>query len=450
MLGMFRLPVLFATLTSLYAGLLAAQPCQEKQWIDTPIIVFAQGKKQGQSESGDSIGGTGRGFDGAGSGDGIGGTGRGSDTEGIGGTGRAPSESGRYPGQQLGFIGVIAGFASICVNGQEIHFSPGTTIRIDGKAGDAAQLKLGQMVSVAAGNTGSAQPGEYHAIRIDIFNTLRGPLQEIDAAKGTLRVLGQTLVGAENGLNLADFRTGDYLIANGSRLPNGEILLTRLEQASPQEEVSLLGPVTQLEGNTFRIFNAHIQTSNALAATLHVGQEVFVSGRLISGTILADSVTLDPQLHFGKTVRRLDLQGHIRRMEGTEQLNVGGTDIRLDSTAKVNGDLKNLSEGLRIKVSATIEADGRIVAERIRIERPPKRPDNLAPLGNLERNAPPRGSEGVDNGLPSLRPEPPMRPEPPIRPDRPVRGAELERPRPEMVRPEIVRPVRPPDRISPR
>ncbi|MBV5277370.1 hypothetical protein JZU56_06210, partial [bacterium] len=106
--------------------------------------------------------------------------------------------------------------------------------------------------------------------------------------------------------------------------------------------------------------------------------------------------------------------------------------------------------GLRIKVSATIEADGHIVAERIRIERPPKRPNNLAPLGNLERNAPPRGSEGVDNGLPSLRPEPPMRPEPPIRPDRPVRGAELERPRPELVRPEIVRPVRPPDRISPR
>jgi hypothetical protein len=441
----FRLPALLAALASLFAGPLAAQPCQEKQWIDTPIIARALGREG----SGDGIGGTGRGSDEA---DGIGGTGRSSDAEGIGGTGRSPLEPARDARQQLGFIGVIAGFASICVNGQEIHFSPATTIRIDGKISAATQLQLGQMVSVAAraipsaSNLPAAQQGEYHASRIDIFNTLIGPVQEIDAAKGTLRMLGQRLLaGAENTLKLAGFTAGDHLIANGSRLPNGDILLTRLERAAQRDEVSLVGPVTQLDGNTFKIFNAHIQTSAVLAATLRLGQEVFVSGKLASGTIQADTVTLDPQLHFDKAVRRLDLQGHIRRVEGSTQLNVGGAEIRLDGSAKLDGDLKTLSEGLRVKVSATLESDGRIVAERIRIERPARRPDNLASPGNPERNALPRSSEreGLDNAHPPMRPEPPLRPD---RPDLPARGADLDRPRPEMIRPEIARPSRLPDR----
>lgn len=440
----FRRPLLLATLALLFAEPLAAQPCAEKQWIDTPIIARALER----GGSGDGIGGTGRGSSEE---EGIGGTGRSTDTEGIGGTGHGSSEAGRDARQALGLVGVIAGFASICVNGQEIHFSSATAIHIDGKSAHAAQLQLGQMVSVAANN--AAQQNEYHASRIDIFNTLIGPVQEIEAAQGRLRILGQNLIGAENGLNLSHFSVGERLIANGSRLPNGDILLTRLERADPhpQDEVSLVGPVTQLDGHSFKIFNARIQSSAARVATLHIGQEVFVSGKLIAGTILADTLTLDPQLHFGKAVRRLDLQGYIRRVDGSAQMNVGGAEIRLDGKGKLDGDLKTLSEGLRVKISATIEADGRIVAERIRIERPARRPDNLTPPGNLERNAPPHGGERevMDSAPPPLRPEPPIRPELAARPDRPdlpARGPELDRLRPEMIRPEIFRPGRLPDR----
>ena len=181
----------------------------------------------------------------------------------------------------------------------------------------------------------------------------------------------------------------------------------------------------------------------------------------MAGTIQADTLVISPQLSFGDAVRRLDLQGHIRRIDGIDRMNVGGTDIRLDSTAERNPqNIKGLSEGVRVKISAKIEADGRIVAEQIRIERPASRADRLPPPDNPDRNTPRRGNErdGLDN---AALPPPTMRSDLlilPTRPDRPARGAELDRPSADMVRPEIVRPLRPmrpdrpdlPDRPTPR
>ena len=443
--------LLLVALASFHARSAVAHPCQEKQWIDTPIIA----RSLGLEGRGDGIGGTGRGQDE----EGIGGTGRSADSEGMGGTGRSSPKSTPSSAQDLGFIGVIAGFASICVNGQEIHFNPATPIQIDGKSSDAAQLNLGQMVAVAA----QSSAGEYYARSIAVFNTLVGPVEKIDPAGGSLRILGQTLLVAGNAIDLVNLTLGDRLIANGSRLPNGDILLTRLERAPQHDEVSLVGPVTQFDGDTFKIFDATIRPTpgNALPATLHSGQEVFVRGHLMAGTIQADTLVISPQLSFGDAVHRLDLQGHIRRIDGTDRMNVGGTDIRLDSAAEREPqNLKGLSEGVRVKISAKIEADGRIVAEQIRIERPASRADRLPPPDNPDRNTPRRGNErdGLDN---AALPPPTMRSDLlmlPTRPDRPAREAELDRPSADMVRPEIVRPLRPmrpdrpnlPDRPTPR
>ncbi|MBI4740831.1 MAG: hypothetical protein HY777_04575 [Betaproteobacteria bacterium] len=428
-----RLAPLLLALASPYAAPLAANPCQDKQWIDTPVVALSLLPAGGEANplnrpNGiDGIGGTGRGKDE----DGIGGTGRGGDSDGVGGTGRRLPEA----GSELGFVGVIAGFASICVNGQEIHYGPETAITIDGRAGKAAQLDLGQMVSVAAGT----RQGEHHASRIDVYNTLSGPLQAIGPG-GELRILGQTLYAAGNTVDLAGLAVGDHLTANGSRQPGGDIMLTRLEPAPGRDEVSLAGPVTQVDGATFKIFDLTIRAGAVSAPTPRLGQEVFVRGKLVAGTLEADTVTIDPQLNFGNAVRRLELQGHIRHIRstgGAGRLNVGGADIRLDAATTVDGaELKTLGEGSRIKVSATIEAGGAIVADRIRIERPAGRADRPPPPDGAERNAPRRGNDRD-------APEPgavPLRPEPPLRPDRAARGAETDRPRPEMLRPGMLRP----------
>ncbi len=471
--GAWRLPLLLSALGAALGAALAepagAQPCQEKQWIDHPVMArsLAQGSE--------GIGGTGRGpggsGKGSGSGDGIGGTGRGEGSEGIGGTGhsegiggtgRSADEAARLAAAETetAFIGVIAGFASICVNGQEIHFGPASIIRIDGKNSDATHLDLGQMVAVDA-IASSTQAGEYYARRIEIFNTLRGPVEQIDAAQGRLRVLGQTLLAGEHGIGgigLADFALGESVIANGSRLPNGDLLLTRLERAPNDGEVSLLGPVTQLAGDTFKIHETTIHASPALAATLRLGQEVLVRGRegAGAGRIEADSVIRDPQLQFGDTVRRLDLQGHIRRLDGRQRINVGGAEIELGATKLDAAELSALSAGLRVKVAASIGADGRIVAEGIRIARPAGRTDSQPPPppGGPEHNPPRKGNErdGVENGPPPPRadlPLPLVFPARPNRPDSAARGAEIERPRADVLRPDLMRRTIP-ERLAPR
>lgn len=349
-----------------HAAPVAANPCSGKQWIDTTIV--AQQPLQGNQS------------------DGLGGTGRGQDQDGIGGTGSRPPES----GSDLGFIGVIAGFASICVNGQEIHYNPDTTIRIDGETATSAQLKLGQMVSVAA----STRQGEFRAQRIDVFNTLNGPLQAIDVASGALRILDQTLYVSGDDIDLGSFAVGEWLTANGSRQPNGDILLTRLEVAADRQEVSLVGPVTQIGTDSFAIFDTLVRTNPNSVARPRIGQEVFVRGRLEDGTIKAYVITLDPQLGIGNTVRRLELQGHIRRIDDPDRLNVGGTEIGIDeAVGTIGGQFRTLNEGNRVHLSASIDADGRIVAERIRIERPAGVGNRVSPSRGLEHNSVRQASE---------------------------------------------------------
>src|SRR4051794_7219997 len=66
-----------------------------------------------------------------------------SDPGGIGGTGqRAEAE--------IGVLGVITGFGSICVNGIEVHYDSGTPVAYNGDLSSAKALGIGQVVSVLA------------------------------------------------------------------------------------------------------------------------------------------------------------------------------------------------------------------------------------------------------------------------------------------------------------
>jgi hypothetical protein len=86
------------------------------------------------------IGGTGARAEG-----GIGGTGARAEG-GIGGTGaRADGGVGG-----TGIVGTITGFASVCVNGLEVHYDANTPVTVDGRAAPAGELAIGQVVSAEA------------------------------------------------------------------------------------------------------------------------------------------------------------------------------------------------------------------------------------------------------------------------------------------------------------
>src|SRR5262245_45113002 len=64
---------------------------------------------------------------------------------GVGGTG-APAT--------LGVVGTITEFASVCVNGLEIHYDTATPVTVNGRPAAAGQLALGQVVAVEAAPDG--------------------------------------------------------------------------------------------------------------------------------------------------------------------------------------------------------------------------------------------------------------------------------------------------------
>lgn len=116
---------------------------------------------------------------------GIGGTGVTSDG-GIGGTGIRPQSD-------LGIIGVVTAFGSICVNNVEIDYDAATPIASGGMAATAKSLAIGQVVAVRA--IGDAQRAR--AQRIEILDGPLGPVEAFDPASSVAQIAGQRVhVGA--------------------------------------------------------------------------------------------------------------------------------------------------------------------------------------------------------------------------------------------------------------
>ncbi len=189
------------------------------------------------------IGGTGapvRSADSGIGGTGIGGTGLGSNglgSAGIGGTGAGST----------GIVGVITGFASICVNGLEAAVDPATQVDIDGSAGTVSALRVGQLVAVRAVGPANA----LRARQVSVRHEVSGPVQEVEVGSGALYVAGQRVVVPESAWGRGSVRLGDWARVSGLRAPDGSIVATRIDPTTPGE-VRVSGPLQEVDG-TWRI-----------------------------------------------------------------------------------------------------------------------------------------------------------------------------------------------------
>ncbi len=380
--------LLLAALVFSGAGF-AANPCIGKRWVAGPVLALAEAKTPSGDDEG--IGGTGHG------GDGIGGTGHGGGEEGIGGT---------------GIIGVIAGYGSICVNGQRIQYDSDTPTHVDGLAARAGELALGQIVTVTA--RPAADEHTYQAEAISVLHALAGPVEQLNIGAGTLRILGQTLRLPEEAMR--SIHIGDRLLVSGNRQPDGEIVATRVARLRGGGGERITGPVGGLSENGFHIGEQEIRVP-AGARPPRAGVEVQVRGRLSRGVLLADTVRVDPATAFVRPIRTLNLQGYVREASG-HALNVDGIAMTW-LPGVFDGEAGAPPEpGSRIQVSARMAPDGRIVAERVYPETPAR------PVGGGIHPSSP-GDKPMQPGI-----EPFMVPHPDFQ-------------RPEIMRPEAIRPFLP-------
>lgn len=342
------------------------------------------------------IGGTGRQANG-----GIGGTGA-LASGGIGGTGR--QADGGIGG--TGIVGTVTGFASVCVNGLEVHYDDATPVTRNGLPTELASLAVGQVVVI------DALGGETRLVaqRIGLLNVLEGPLTQLPEEGGLIRVMGQRVLVDDStrlaGLStLADLRPGMSLRVAGFRGPDDRILATRLEYAPDQADSSAIGVLTR-EGGDLRLDGLPLRADAPLPG---MATEALLRGDWDGSRLLVRAAHARPSLPFAGRVEHMVVECLV--LEGSDgggpsRLRISGFEVERSAATQVDvGGL--LAAGQRVIVSGRLVDAGRLVAERIQsIGKPPLR--GRAPTAAMH----PRGNGQPGDGrvrMENIRPEFPPR-----------------------------------------
>ncbi len=402
----------------------------------------------GHEDDAGGIGGTGLQDEGSG----IGGTGHGSGDGGIGGTGDLAD------GDTIGLLGTISEFASICVNGVEVHFDPGTPVQVDGKRASHKALAIGQVVQVIAKNIGSRVVAQN--IRVD--HALSGPISSVNLAERRIQVLGQTVrfgsrsIVADGNILPIDPATlvkGQFVKISGLRRPNGAVMASRVERTTPSKDVRISGRVSFREGAIVKVDDGTPINLRGLAAVSRVRKDnvVSVRGVLEQGQINARVVDVESPIPFGGKVSRVNIEGYLDQGSEGRNLRLGLTDLSISDKARIiGGDRSTIKTGRRVRVSGRLTTKGRIEVDGITIERGFDETltfpgSNSSGSRNIDSSGSEKSSSGERSGRSDRsersqrsdrsdrsdrgdRVDRPNRPDRPARPERPERATRPDRP----------------------
>jgi hypothetical protein len=230
---------------------------------------------------------------------------------GIGGTGAPEVQTADRGIGGTGIIGVITGFASVCVAGKEVALPDTVAARMDGRPTGLDALRAGQFVAMEATGPADSLQAEQITVRHEVI----GPVEA--AGPGTMTVAGQPVVleGAiGSGISAGP---GDWVAVSGLREPDGVILATRVDPVPP-------GPVL-VRGELVRI--AGTAQIGGLTVLLPEGSDapagfpVTVTGRMNGAVLVADSVVLDtvadrPSDYFGPSVTSFVVESYVAVVAG--------------------------------------------------------------------------------------------------------------------------------------
>ena len=332
------------------------------------------GVGSGGTGDGGGAGTGGVGGTGAVAGVGAGGTGDGSAPGRVGpGTGGGGTGGGGGKGGMggTGIVGVITGFASICVNGVEVHFDAATPVSDNGRPGTARQLAVGQVVAVRAVGSGN----DVRAQSIALLHALVGPVQAVDPAAGTLQVLGER-ARVLSPAALTGVKHGDWVRLSGHRQANGEVVASRVEETAvpASGEAQVYGRVDALAADALRVNGTLVRLPPGLLTTgLAIGKEALVIGSWDGTRLLAQRVVAEPTREQLGGVQNVVLEGYVQGIKDSSapaarELNLGHTVLTLDPAVRVRGaGSGGLALDQRVRVTGRVGADQRITVDEIQI-----------------------------------------------------------------------------------
>ena len=275
---------------------------------------------------------------------------RGCDSEGgIGGTGRpavanqeqnprpSPAPTGGIGGTGIsasaGVVGVVTGFASICVNGSEVHYRTDTPVEVNGRPAAARDLERGQVVRIDAEQI---SPAEYRASRIAVLEALVGPVTQVDTKRRMFWVMGQPVrlvsdaVVTLSGNGLPALKSS--VRVSGLMNVRGEVLASRIEGASPKTPVYLMAHITQLDRRVVQLGWIRVELpADAEKIGLHLGQEIAVRGRWDGEGVVAEAYWIEPRLEFAKQPKRLSLEGYVLECDALGRYVLNGIELASSS-----------------------------------------------------------------------------------------------------------------------
>lgn len=287
---------------------------------------------------------------------GIGGTGV--SDGGIGGTGVT---AGRPGLGGTGIVGVITGFASICVNGLEVKFDAATPVSDNGQPASSRELAVGQVVAVRAAGVGS----ELTASNISVIHAAVGPVDALNPGTGEFRVLGQT-AWASDPAALANLQPGSWVRVSGHRLAQGDIVASRIESIAPQEFVQLSGTVGKRRSGMFEVDGTPVRFDTPhMGAGMTVGREVVISGTWFGGVLQAQRVQADLIRGGLAEVKDVVLEGFVHSVS-SRQIDIGRGPLMLSPEVQmVGGSASQLKVNERVQIKGRVDADQRLKIERI-------------------------------------------------------------------------------------
>lgn len=308
---------------------------------------------------------------------GIGGTGQVATGNGIGGTGR-PVVAGQEGLGGTGIVGVVTGFASICVNGIEVEYEPSTPVERGGRSSPLGDLVVGQLVALQAGGTGD----QLRATRIAVIDAAVGPLTALDAAAGRFEVMGQVATALERS-DLQGLVVGDWVRVSGQRISSGEIRATRVQRAVAGQAV-VTGPYASSGAGGARVGDTPLTLSSPPDGVVP-GQEVGVRGQWVDGRLQVQALQVQPTRAAVAGSREVLLQGYVHGLSGRE-LQLGYESLVLDERSRIEGgDLAALRVDQPVQVRGRVDERQRLLVERLEFRSEGRR-------GERERQAAPAGA----------------------------------------------------------
>jgi hypothetical protein len=248
----------------------------------------------------------------------------------------------------------------------EIHYARDTLVEVDGQRTTTAPLAVGQVVEVIAGGTGS----EVLAQHISVSHLVSGPITRIDAQRNAIEVIGQPVqlspatragdIDGEYSAVATAFRLNSYVQVSGMRRADGVVMASRVTGSEARELVQLTGAVTRLESGTLTIAGTRVRTDDRVQPS--IGDEVRVIGRWDGSAILAQAIEPIPRVPFDGRVRRIDIEGYVRRA-AAGQLQVGPFLVELPPAAAPDA-LQPPDPNARIRIEAVVR-DRQVIIEHV-------------------------------------------------------------------------------------